>query len=101
MLLNWTQDLNGDTIPATITGNTLYGIDASDQYNDIYALPNDMASCNVFVPGPPPDTPLACSLPEPSSGVVLLLAAVATGLVRDLIVMALWPKGTRFFRSAA
>lgn len=101
MLINWTQDLNGDTIPATITGNTLYGIDPSNLYNDIYAPPNDMASCNVFVPGPPPDTSPACSVPEPSSIVVLLLAAIATGVIRDLMVVALWRKGTRFFRSVA
>jgi hypothetical protein len=101
MLNNWTQDLNGDTIPATITGNTLDGIAPSNLDNDIFPPPNDMASCNVFVPGPPPDTSPACSLPEPASIVVLLLAFLASGIARDMMVVALWRKGTRFFRSAA
>jgi hypothetical protein len=100
-VFNEAQDLTGDSIPASIDDNTLYAIDPFNLYFDPYGPPFDIASNNVFLPGPGPalDTAPGFDVPEPAGVSVLLFASLAMATVRTASVAATWRKGTRLFRS--
>jgi hypothetical protein len=53
-LLNQTQDGGGNTIPAIIEDNTLYGFGTGNLDEDAYPPPYDTASGNTFLPLPGP-----------------------------------------------
>jgi hypothetical protein len=64
-LLNQSQDGSGANIPATITGNTFYMLGSGNLFRDADGPPFDIASDNVFDPGPGPalDTSAPYSVP--------------------------------------
>jgi len=53
-------------------------------FDDAFAPPLDVASNNVFLPGPGPalDNSPGYDVPEPASVVILLLAALTTAMPR-------------------
>jgi hypothetical protein len=89
-LLNQTQDPNsGDpnfnaNMPATISGNTFYGIDEPNLFQDDFVPPFDIASNNAFLSGsgPPLDTSPGFDVPEPASVVLLMFAVLGVAMVR-------------------
>lgn len=89
-LLNQTVDPNsGDpnynaNMPATIIGNTFYGMDGGNLFQDDNGPPFDVSSDNIFLSGPGPtlDTSPGYDVPEPSSVVVLLFAVLGMALLR-------------------
>jgi hypothetical protein len=91
-VFNESQDLTGDSIPATIVDNTLYAIDPFDLYYDPYGPPFAIASNNVFLPDPGPalNTAFGFDVPEPAGVSVLLFASLAGATVRTASVAATW-----------
>ena len=83
------QDGSGANIPATITGNTFYQLDAANLFQDTYGSPLDVASNYVFDSGPGPwlDTSHPFILPpllapEPSGAALLPLALLTMAMMR-------------------
>lgn len=90
-LFNQTQDPNGGdpnfnaNMPATITGNTLYGVDPPNLFQDNLGPPFDIATNNLFPSGLAPalDTsPGYAVVPEPASFVLLLFAMAGLTMVK-------------------
>jgi hypothetical protein len=88
-LLNQSQDGSGANIPATITGNTFYMLGSGNLFRDADGPPFDIASDNVFDPGPGPalDTSAPYSVPpllvpEPGGAALLPLALLAMATIR-------------------
>lgn len=84
-VLNQTVDPgSGASVPATIAGNTFYGVDAPNLFQDDNKPPFDIASNNVFFQGPGPalDTSPGFDVPEPASGAALMFAVLGVALVR-------------------
>jgi hypothetical protein len=88
-VLNQTVDPgSGFSVPATITGNTLYGVDEPNLFQDDNGPPFDIASNNVFFPGSGPalDTSPGFGpgfgVSEPASAAALMFAVLGVALVR-------------------
>ena len=80
-------------IPATITGNTIYGINEPNLFQDNFGPPFDLASNNSFLSGPAPalDTSPGFDVSEPSSIVVLLFAVLSVAMLRCARRLPLFP----------
>ena len=89
-LFNQTQDPNGGdpnynaNMPATITGNVLYGVDPPNLFQDNFGPPTDIATNNLFPSGPAPmlDTSPGYDVPEPASFMLLLFAFAGVTMVK-------------------
>jgi hypothetical protein len=88
-VLNQTVDPgSGFSVPATITGNTFYGVDEPNLFQDDNGPPFDIASNNVFFPGSGPalDTSPGFGpgfgVSEPASAAALMFAVLGVALVR-------------------
>ena len=83
-LLNQSKDVLGANISADIHGNTLYGIDPVNLFQDDFGPPFDTTRNNVFPESaaPPLDTSSPFAVPEPASIVLLMAGVLALTVLR-------------------